>query len=711
MDDETHAPGYAAKLDSGAKWVHAALAAVGAADAAALVLRPSGEPNDTLASQVAEQLAKWSIAQTTAREAGVADDRAFILDNRPPQEIVVVGCNWMRRHINQARREDPRRLPMLPSDWGKLLAGRREVTRAANQATSERRQRDGTRYHHKHDVAPSQEQLTVLTRTGFEGDARVAADVADAVEAGMAVAVYLPTGARGSELKKMRLQSLGHEVIQDAKLGLSFDCLKLMAFDTKTKAQHLNQFLEHADAMRDGVGLFGLSILVRVRVSGTAPPTTMQATDASWYVFGANVATLDERIKAAFRVAGVRRQKDDPVTYLGRHYGTRLLQHAGGSSEGGAARTGHASKDARQTYTECPLPDLQKLAGRDVVPAPGRLHAATLAPARKVRDLLYPDLAAQQAALALRQEQVDRLGVGKMDQARTREQLNDQERLLRALDMATLAAVRCLVARPRTWKQWKILEAERTLWETGTRVTKLLFEGNAAATAAMHELAAVVRRCEDAEVAARCVSPEAVAVDAIATAVSKATQQSMAMVARLVHDKESSALSSSVTPVLALPVASAAPTSTVVPLACATVKRKREAQDEVTYISTWKRVSDMLSYARAELWPREAAHGTKWRTGKRVIEQEDGTRVLQEDKAKDKQWRCYRAVAVAVGRRAPHQDEAAAVAALQARLDVTSLTRFLKELHKEAEGLPQEETDALAKAVLAAPPKEAAETA
>ena len=57
------------------------------------------------------------------------------------------------------------------------------------------------------DVAPTQEELMTMTYVGWSGDQRVHADVLDSLESGMALALYLPTGARGSELKKMHLQS------------------------------------------------------------------------------------------------------------------------------------------------------------------------------------------------------------------------------------------------------------------------------------------------------------------------------------------------------------------------------------------------------------------------------------------------------------------------------------------------------------------------
>ena len=172
------------------------------------------------------------------------------------------------------------------------------------------------------------------------------------------------SGARGSELKKMHMRSLGYETIQEEKSGLTFECLKLTAFETKTKQQHLNQILAHSNPWRCGVGLLGLSLLVSVKLYG-AMPFTVKTDERSWKIVGTNVGTLDDRIKEVFKVAGVRRQHGDPITYLGRHFGTRLLQHARGSAEGGAARRGHSNGTASFHYTECPLPDLLKLVGND----------------------------------------------------------------------------------------------------------------------------------------------------------------------------------------------------------------------------------------------------------------------------------------------------------------------------------------------------------
>ena len=48
-----------------------------------------------------------------------------------------------------------------------------------------------------------------------------------------------------------------------------------------------------------------------------------------------------------------------------------------------------------------------------------------------------------------------------------------------------------------------------------------------------------------------------------------------------------------------------------------------------------------LTYAKDELVPREKESGAAWR----ILKREDG----REDKSRDKQWRRYRSVAIAVG--------------------------------------------------------------
>eukprot|EP00966_Prymnesium_polylepis_P219304 5073695-Prymnesium_polylepis.1 len=73
-------------------------------------------------------------------------------------------------------------------------------------------------------------------------------------------------------------------------------------------------------------------------------------------------------------------------------------------------------------------------------------------------------------------------------------------------------ALCCLVARPRTWKQWAILEDESTVWQRAKsdnhRVLEKIFDGNAEACEAMDALAKEVNRCENAEIQARKIAPE-----------------------------------------------------------------------------------------------------------------------------------------------------------------------------------------------------------
>ena len=579
------------------KWIVAALHKLGK-DKTDLLL-PTFEPNDALCSQIHGVIAEWHTTRTTARDAGVLDRRASELEKPPPQDCLVKSRGWIIRYINQARAE--KGISMIADDkWGRKLAGVRADALAVNKKTKELKAESGSLYHHKHDVAPTQEELMTMTYVGFSGDQRVHADILDALEAGMALALYLPTGARGSELKKMHLQSLGYEAIQEEKSGLTFECLKLTAFETKTKQQHLNQLLAHSNPWRCGVGLLGLSLLVRVKYYG-AMPFTMRTDEHSWKIIG-SVGTLDDRIKEVFKVAGVRRQHGDPITYLGRHFGTRLLQHAGGSSEGGAARRGHNNGTASFHYTECPLPDLLKLVGNDsekpFVPAHHNTDLYPLADA--VLLILFPELDAAEKALDKRQNEVDAMRAIS-DKVRTEEQLNDQQRLLRSIRFASRMALCCLVARPRTWKQWSILENEGTVWQRATednhRVVVTLFAGNKDAIEAMNQLALAVRRLEEAEIAARLTSPDKAITTQVVTAITEMRSAAAAREAEMLKQQQAMfrQLMSMVTsadgeapplpkplppppseaPPAKPPVVSAA-TST--PLAGTRIKQKRESQ-------------------------------------------------------------------------------------------------------------------------------------
>ena len=656
VDASAHAKGTTAAYNSVEKWMIAALKSLDKVPAD--LLTAAHGPNDALASDVHGVLTGWFVNKTTARGAGVVDSRDNIMSRSPPQDVLIKSRGWMLRHINEARAKQ--KLSELPADWGRTLANRRADSRTVNSKARGQKAESGALYHHKHDFAPSNEQLQAMTRAGFTGDQTVCADVLDVVEASMAVALYMATGARGSELKKMHLQSLGHETIQHEQSGQAFECLKLTAFETKTKDRHLNQLLSHSDPLSDGVGLFGLSLLVRVKVHGP-PPFTMQTNESSWAIVGTSAGTLDERIKSLFHLAGVRRQLGDPVTYLGRHFGTRKLQHAGGSAEGGAARTGHMSS-ARDHYTECPFPDLALLAGNDsTTPFIPAHHQPELLPyADAVLAHLFPQLAEEERVVGQRQMEVDQMGA-RADRVRTDEQLQDRERVLRALRFATRTALCCLVARPRSWKRWKIVEGAYSMWQlsyysgTGHRVVPLLLGGDAAAAAAMNELAAHVRRLEDAEIAGRRVSPD----NAIASVVASAVQQIVSAV--------------NPPPVAPPPPPAAAEQSAPSVLR---VKHKRVSQDDVTHFASWPNLADALAYARDDLAPREKEKAASWR----IMKRNDG----REDKSRDKQWRSYRTLAVAVG----GGDETEALRRLQKRLDAGgSHTKLLNELVKEQRGV------------------------
>ncbi len=653
VDASAHAAGTTAAYDSVEKWVCAAIASLGREPAH--LLTAAHEPDDKLASDVHGVIAAWIVNKTTAREAGVVDARDYMMNRPPPQEAAIKARGWMLRYINAARAT--RGMRELSSEWGRTLANRRADSRAINTSTREKKAASGALYHHKHDFAPSNEEIEAMTHAGFVGDKRVHGNELDALEAGMAIALYMATGARGSELKKMHLQSLGHETIQDERSGTAFECLKLTAFETKTKDRHLNQLLAHAHPWRDGVGLFGLSLLVRVQHHGP-PPFSMHTDENSWKVVGTSTRTLDDRLKAAFNVAGVRRQTSDPVTYLGRHLGTRKLQHAGGSAEGGAARTGH-SGSARDHYTECPLPDLLRLAGNDPdTPfVPAHQQPELRAHADAVLAHLFPDLAKEERAVEERQSAVDRMG-RKSDRARTDERLNDRERMLRAMRFAARTALCCLAARPRSWRRWEIVEDGNSMMQCAMwheyRIVRLLFGGNHTATAAMAALAGHVRRCEDAEIAGRRAAPD----KAVECLFSSAVQ----------------AIVSAVNTAPATVAAAPPPQGVPAEAGAARVKHKRVAQTDVAYFSSFANVGDALAYARDELAPLEREQGAAWR-----VRKIDGG--AREDKSRDKQWRSYRALAIAVGSLEDRGDaHEAAVAAVQARLDGGSHTQLLRAL-------------------------------
>ena len=705
----SHSKGHRVAIKSVEKWVYAALAFLKRRKED-LILLPSHAPNDALASEIHGVLSDWFVTGTLAKDAGVVDTRSSILDRGAPTEVLVKARSWMLDYITTHR--SALHLSDLDDNWGRKLAGRRSDAREVNSAKRKRDTKSGKIYRSKHDMSPTQEQLTSMTFAGFIGDQRVAALLLDSIEGPMSIGFYLATGARGSELKKMHIQSLGYEEVQHKKSGLIFPILKLTAHETKTKRFHLNQMIADSNPHSCAVGLFGCSLLVRVKLYGS-PPFGMETDSQSWMILGTSVTTLDTRIKTTFAVSGVRRQTGDVVTYIGRQFGSRMFQHQGGSTEGGAARRGHGDKTAAHHYTEVPLPDLLTVGNndRDNPFTAAHLMSSLYEFADAVLLIAFPDIARRQLELDSRQREVDCMR-GDIAKIRSDEKLLDKQKLLNAIRFVCRTAVCCLVARPRGWKRWAILEDQPTLWqraaEPSHRLILFLFGGNRDALEAMSRLAVEVRRCECAEIEARKASPDnAIAtatVDAIRNSEQRATereermnQQNQAMFQQLMIAvrQGSPPLSTQLPPplprpeqvatVLLSPPVLATPS---VPLEGLRVKHSRQAQTEVVYFSQWSVMGEALDYAKSVLAPLEKEQGHVWRNLKFADGRKDGSRT--------KQWRNYRALAISVGilqRKGCTYDQA--VATVQSRFDSfgdKAHTPLLKEIEAQVKDMNNAET-------------------
>ena len=105
-DFSGHADGTSNAYNSVEKWIVAALSKLGQEKADLLL--PSLEPNDTLCSQLHSTIAEWHTTRTTARDAGVIDQRPSELQKPPPQECLVKTRGWLLRYINQGVQSWPR---------------------------------------------------------------------------------------------------------------------------------------------------------------------------------------------------------------------------------------------------------------------------------------------------------------------------------------------------------------------------------------------------------------------------------------------------------------------------------------------------------------------------------------------------------------------------------------------------------------------------
>ena len=634
------------------KWVRAALRKLDQTEDQLLLA--NFDPNDQLASKILTTIGKWNLDNIVGRDAGVVDRRPFILDAPPSTKMVKLARCWLLRHVTRKRAAQDLSAP--PKTWADNLANNKGISRQVIETNRKQKAASGALQASRHDIAPTFEQYTRMTHSGLTGDPTVHCDALTSCETGAALCLYMSTGSRTSELKNMRLHSIGAQLIQQEVSGMAFSGLKLTAHNTKSKVRHENAILCHSNAWRCGIGMLGVCVLVRVHRNGP-PPFDMMANEGAWFLFEASDAVLDLAMKAAIQNAGIRRKTNDVVGYVGRHAGTRILQHAGGTAEGSSVRTGHAVAGSAKThYIETPLPDQQRVAGIDTQRPfiPAHLQPSLHPYADAVADVLFPALRPEEERIEARQQEVDSGPAKVRARVRTEEQLNERQKFLSGLRTATRTGVACLVARPRAWQRAAIAEAEQTLWETGrsNRVVELLFANNQAATEAMNALAKEVRVCEDSEIAARKASPEqevsAAVVDAIQQASRGLMEVQQAHMSQVRQSLQAQGARVELPPPSSLPEPTGAVHASILPPVPVSARPKREpvAQTDTIAHSTWKSIREAVAYYEEVLMPREATHGAKWR----IIppyDDAEGNRVPQ-NRSRHKQWGNYQSIATAV---------------------------------------------------------------
>lgn len=325
--------------------------------------------------------------------------------------------------------------------------------------------------------------------------------------------------------------------------------------------------------------------------------------------------------------------------------------------------------------------------------------------------ILFPQLAQEEARIAARMAEVDQLKTRAPGVLRD-EQLLDRNKLVTSLRFVCRVALCCSVGRPRTWRRWEVEQQNLSLWqrvnEPRNRALRLLFAGNQPAIDAMNHLAVAVRESELAEITARRATPSGIASDAIVSAVREMQQQNQQMLQQILSAVGSGGATAATAPTVtaaAAPVAAPAPASAAAappapPLAAPRDKRKRETQEDVIYFSHWTSLGDAVDYARRELAPREREAERTKDASWRIRQKADGG----EDKSRDKQWRCYKSLAIAVALAMESgSTEEAALATLQGRFDALGSkahTPLLSTLRTVESALPTARKQALAKAVL-----------
>ena len=674
-----HAPTTEAAYKSGKKWTSRALEKLDASwdD---LILNPDTtcDPNDNIASRVHNLVCEWQRNHTTARELGVKTRTKPEQDRGPPVEIYRLVKANLREYINERRRA--KHIGPLDSNWAKNLSGAREDTVSIHAQSNDERRSDGSRYHNRQDLTLTHQQMMTMSVVGLTGSARVDADLLHSVETGAAFAIWNPTGARTSELTRADLQSLGVETIEYESNGTRWPCMHFMSLNTKTGSDHRNMFLPTSNPWMCGVAGLGMSILVRVRNYGHGPPLSMCNNSDSWKILitTGEKKPMERRLNTLFELAQCRRQKNDVLSYAGRHIGTRNLQHQGGTAEGGAARRNHKQGNAAHHYITVPLGDLQRLSGnyaddRAFVPAHlagGNLHDLADAVLRH----LYPSVFDDRDKIARMNAEVD-AARGNRVKKRTDLQLCDLERLNGGILYACRTTLLCLVARPRKWERWTIDESQLSLWEqwrrdgNSVRTIQFLFSDRPDAIAAMSALADAVRASELSEIRARQSSPSDASTHAMATAMREIQSDNNAQQERLVSESRAQqqqmleymatlvggggstspppppppiSFSSAPPPSAPAPVV-AAPSCLCDPLPRCSVKRARDevSREVIVPVAKWSRVSELVDYARDHIARMDREHGSSWR----ILRKPDG----REDNSVKRHYLAYRRVCAAVG--------------------------------------------------------------
>lgn len=334
-------------------------------------------------------------------------------------------------------------------------------------------------------------------------------------------------------------------------------------------------------------------------------------------------------------------------------------------------------------------------------------HTETLHPlVDEVLLHLFPELEEREKIVEARQREID-CSRGDTGKIRSEEQMSDVDRLLRSIRFSCRMALLCIVARPRSWKQWSILQDETSVWKRGVvenhRVVVTLFAGCTPAIEAMNRLADAVFRHEEAEISSRLASPdnsvETAVVNAVKEIGEKAAQREakhfsdqkimlerlFSMMSSTQQEKEETKEETK---------EEVLPSPSAFSLEGCRVKNKRKTQEDVVYFSTWKDVGKAIEYAKNELAPLEREDGASWR----IIKLSDG----REDKSRDKQWRCYRTLAVSVGllllQHFTYEDAVSKVQDRLDRLGDKAHTPLIRELNEEQKSV--KDSSKIAKSVL-----------